>query len=322
MMKKLMNLLFSVSVAAVLCAAPTAAFAAQESVDKRLDVPANVVVTIENMRGEVEIIGTEETYAQVRGKLDEYATGMTFELADNNLTIRVEMPARGNFSGNHGSELEIHLPSSAELNISGVSSDFVVRDFSSDVQLNTVSGDIHAHSLRGKLNLTSVSGDIQSEKLTGRVTLKSVSGDIDDRDGAGSNASYSSTSGDIDVRTSVSDISAESVSGDVMLDLQSVSNLRLKSVSGDVKATLALTRNGRISANSVSGDVELLFSGAVDANLEANVSGGGSIVNDVNDARVEESKWGVGANLETRLGSGSGTIELTTMSGDIILRKK
>lgn len=322
MMKTMTNLVLSASLLMGFSLLSTSALAQQETVDQQLEVPADVVVNIENMRGEVQIIGSDTNYAEVKGQLDEYATGFTFELDGSNLTIRVEMPNGGNFSGNDVSDLTVRLPRTAELHVSGVSSDFALSDFNSEIRVNTVSGDIDATNLTGDIRLSTVSGDVISRGLAGGIALKSVSGDIIDRDGAADKASYASTSGDVQATTSAREISAESVSGDVDLNLQTITRLVLKSVSGDVQASLNLADNGRIEGNSVSGDVELIFAGAVNANLEANVSGGGDIVNKLNNAQAEESKWGVGAHLNTKVGSGAGNIELTTMSGDIIIRKK
>ncbi|MGQ4275493.1 DUF4097 family beta strand repeat-containing protein [Pseudidiomarina sp. E22-M8] len=316
------NLVLNATVFLGLSFASTNALAKQETVDKQIEVPANVVVSIDNMRGKVTIVGTDNNYAKVKGKLDEYATGFTFELDGDNLTIRVEMPDRGTFSGNDATELNVRLPHTAELHVNGVSSDFDVSGFESGIRLNTVSGDIAATNLAGDIKLSTVSGDVNSKGLGGDISLKSVSGDITDRDGSANSASYASTSGDVEARTSATDISAESVSGDVGLNLQNVSRLILKSVSGDVRAQLSLAENGRVEANSVSGNVELIFTGAVNAKLDADVSGGGDIVNQLNDTKVRESEWGIGASLSTKLGSGAGNIELTTMSGDIIVRKK
>ncbi|CAB0151976.1 hypothetical protein PSI9734_02330 [Pseudidiomarina piscicola] len=298
------------------------AIAKQQSVEQRMEVPTTIIVSLENMRGEVEIVGTDDNLAKVSGRLDEYATGLTFERDGNNLTIRVDMPKRGNFSGQQGSALRVELPRRAELHVTGVSSDFTVYNFSSQVRVNTVSGDIRAESLEGQLRLSTVSGDVQSRKLAGVIALKSVSGDVVDHASTASSASYTSTSGDVEVSTQAQEVTAESVSGDVEMELGAVMSLQIKSVSGDVSAQLQLLEQGRIEANSVSGNVELAFVGALDATLSADVSGGGTIINKLNDAQARESEWGVGANLETKLGNGAGHIELSTMSGDIIVANK
>ncbi|RUO60529.1 DUF4097 family beta strand repeat-containing protein [Pseudidiomarina insulisalsae] len=300
----------------------TGAVAEQQRVDEQLQVPADVFVKVENMRGEVSIKGTADSVARVEGVLDEYATGFIFALDGSTLTIAVEMPQRGNFSGNDVTELEIWLPQSAELTLEGVSSDYAITGFNSDVRINTVSGDITAKELQGDIRLNTVSGDVFASEVGGRVQLKSVSGDIDDRNGNATVADYSTTSGDIRVATPATEVRVESVSGDIELTLSEVKELAAKSVSGDVEATFSLANNGRVTANSVSGDVELAIRGELNAKLSAVVSGGGSIVNRLNEQRAEESRWGVGAQLKSTVGNGSGVIDVTTMSGDIHFIKK
>lgn len=301
---------------------PLAALAKQQQVDERIEVPTSVTVNVNNMRGEVTLIGGEGNYAEVKGKLDEYATGFTFELNGNTLNIVVEMPERGNFRGDEATDLTVRLPASAQLDINGVSSDFEVKGFERSVRVNTVSGDIEAENLAGTAQLTTVSGDIEAEGLSGEVTMKTVSGDIEDVDNSAERVHYTSTSGDIEVASSARDVRLETVSGDVEARLQQLDRLQMKAVSGDLIARLALAKDGKIEANSVSGGVLLHFADAVHAKLNAEVSGGGSIINNLSDVKAEEPRWGAGARLQTSFGDGSGRIDVSTMSGDIQLDKK
>lgn len=294
----------------------------QQRVEQRLEVPADVLVKVENMRGDVKITGTDEMFAEVKGELDEYATGLTFELDGSTLSIIVNMEDRNHYSDNQATDLTIKLPHSAELNVEGVSTDFWVSNFNSDVRVSSVSGDIEAEQLVGDIRLSSVSGDVQGDELAGKVSLKSVSGDIIDRRNKASTVCYSSTSGDVDADSSAVEVEAETVSGDIELALSELRKLELRSVSGDAQASFALLNNGRVSGESVSGDVTLMLAGTVNAKLNAQVSGGGSISNELNSARADESRWGIGAELETTVGTGSGLIDVATMSGDIRLRKK
>ncbi len=295
--------------------------AKQQRVDERLAVPADVFVKIENMRGDVRIIGSNDNYAEVKGELDEYATGLTFSLDGSTLSIVVNMEDRRNFSGDHATDLSISLPMSAELNVEGVSTDFWLSNFNSDVRVNTVSGDLEAEKLNGDIRLNSVSGDVLGKSLAGTVQMKSVSGDIIDRDNQATKVRYGSTSGDVTADSSATEVEAETVSGDIEVALGNVRKLELRSVSGDAEASFTLLNNGRVSGESVSGDVKLTLAGDVNAKVNAEVSGGGNIINRLNGAKANESRWGVGAQLETTVGSGSGLIEVTSMSGDLVLRK-
>lgn len=319
-MKRLMNVITSTLLVTGLIYSGLAD-AKQQRVDERLEVPADVFVKIENMRGDVRITGNNDSYAEVKGELDEYATGLTFSLDGSTLSIVVNMEDRRNFSGDHATDLTISLPIEAELNVEGVSTDFWLSDFNSDVRVNTVSGDLEAENLNGDISLNSVSGNVVGRNLAGTVQLKSVSGDIIDRDNTATSVRYGSTSGDVSIDSSATEVEAETVSGDINVTLGTIRKLDLRSVSGDAEASFILLNNGRVSGESVSGDVTLTLKGDVNAKVNAEVSGGGNIVNRLNDARANESRWGVGAQLETTVGSGSGLIEVTSMSGDLVLRK-
>lgn len=301
---------------------PLHALAKQQQVDERIEVPNNVTVNVNNMRGDVKLIGSDSNFAEVKGKLDEYATGFTFELSGNTLNIVVEMPERGTYRGDEATDLTVRLPASAELDINGVSSDFDLIGFHRAVRVNTVSGDIEAEDLAGTIQLTTVSGDVEAERLSGEVTMKTVSGDIEDVDNSAERVHYTSTSGDIEVASSARDVRLETVSGDVEARLQQLDRLQMKAVSGDLIARLALANDGKLEASSVSGGVMLHFADAVNAKVNAEVSGGGSIINNLNNTKAEEPRWGSGARLNTTIGDGSGRIDVSTMSGDIQFDKK
>lgn len=306
---------------AVLTFIPSLSQAKGERVDQQLQVPANTRVVIDTMRGQVDIIGTNENLAQVSGTLDEKAEKFIFELTGDTLTIKVEMPKRGNYNNNEGNDLVIRLPNTARVEAKSVSANFDIHRFAKRVSVNTVSGNIKAKQLTGGMQLESVSGDIDSEGLAGEVFLKSVSGDVKDKGSDSSRATYATVSGDLEAATNAPVIRIEAVSGDIKLAAQAVDSLHVNSVSGDAKVRLQANEQARVNIESVSGDVEVQLVGTVNADLEARTNAGGSIINDLTKDKVQESKYGVGERLLLELGERSGSMSFRTVSGDIALKR-
>lgn len=312
-------------VLSVLLLASVASNAAAEGrkVNEQRDIPATASVNIDNMRGDLRVIGSDRSTAEVTGTLDEKAEGLTMEMRGNTLFIKVEMPRNMDWRGerDEGSNLVVRLPQSVDLSVSGVSMDVEVADMLGGAQLTSVSGDLTARNLQGNIRLNSVSGDLITRRLAGDIALETVSGDIDDRDATGTAVSYQSVSGDILAITGITKVNAQTVSGDVELDLNTIESLTLKNVSGDANVGLELQPNARLQATSVSGDLRLTFVGRLDAQFELAANAGGDIINRITDRRADKAKYGPARSLEFRVGEGSSTVNMNTVSGDIEIRK-
>lgn len=321
-------LLMTISVTALLAIAPLSiAQSAGKKVNERLDIPSSAQVTVDNLRGKVKVRSHDSNTAEVTGTLDEEATDFIFELRGNTLVIKVEMPRNSNsynWSGSGGSDLVINLPKQVALNLSGVSMDADVAGLAGGADIKLVSGNILANRLSGNVRLNTVSGDITSRKLGERgsdIRFETVSGDIDDADADSNGISYQSVSGDIIAIATAEYIQVQSVSGDIELDLGTVSKLSLKTVSGDTSATLALLEGGLIEAQGVSGDLTLAFTEEPDAQFELGVNAGGDITNRLSSDKAEKAKYGPSKTLNFRLGNGSASVTVDTVSGDITLNR-
>lgn len=299
---------------------PVLALAQGRQIDEKMTISADTRVIIDNMRGSVEISGWDEKQATVSGTLDKHAEDFTFELSGDTLTIKVEMPKRGSYNDNDGSELSIRLPHGVSLEVKGVSSDFDIARFEGGARVKTVSGDLDVRSVTGDVSLYSVSGDIFSRELGGTVELKTVSGDIDDADATSGQVSYQAVSGDIKAFTRASKVQAETVSGDLNLNAGQVDSFKVNTVSGDMEARLELLPRAQVRASSVSGEISLVFGGTLNFEVDAEANAGGSIHNRLTDDKPQRPRFGPGESINFKIGDGSGAVRLTTVSGDINLR--
>jgi DUF4097 and DUF4098 domain-containing protein YvlB len=114
------------------------------------------------------------------------------------------------------------------------------------------------------------------------------------------------------------------VSGDASFVLGSVTEAEFETVSGDLTATLALTADGRLQAESVSGDVRFDFVGALPPARFGIESFSGDIelcaAARTSASRDDALKLNPATRkLEFRNAPGTARVDVETMSGDVRL---
>jgi len=267
---------------------------------------------------------------------------------DGKLEIKVSVPD----TFHDGTvDIELRIPRSALTRVSTTFGDVEVSTVDGRVEAVTRTGALRLHDLGGDVRGETVTGELRLERILGSVTVASQSGSIS-ADSIQRGLSANTASGEVtaigieggrvecksvsgDVKAerigleAPLDITVESVSGDVSL-IQASGNIALKAVSGDV--TTAGIKTTRLQAQTVSGDVGLHLIEAFSGTMQVNTVSG-----DVEIALVE------GSNLRTSLsttsgelrcdhdahevvaterlwtgqiGTGAGTLNVATISGD------
>ena len=278
----------------------TSAFAGKE-VDETLDLRPGGKISIDIMRGDVQIETWDESKIRVKGELDDAAKKFIFEADGDDAQIKVKVDD-GFFNRNwssDGSDLTIYIPESSSVDAGGVSTDFDVDGVQGGITINSVSGSIDAQNIAKSLNIESVSGDIEVSDSWGKMRLVSVSGDVK-TDGKAKHFDVSTVSGDIDARIGLSEL------------------IDLASVSGDLEIQFDLEDDGRLEAGTVSGDVTLSFGDEdINASFDINTGPGGDIRNEISDDTVARSKFIGSENIKFKVGKGSARVDVETMSGTI-----
>lgn len=292
---------------------------AGEMVDKRLSAEDVNSVSIENLSGDVTIIGWDKKEVTVNGELDKNAERFIFEKQGSNIKIKVVMPHNNNHGWHGGgSTLTIKMPKDSRMNFSGVSTDIIVDNLSSSTEVNTVSGDIKATNLKKHVELSTVSGSIKSQNLSGKIRLSSVSGDIKDNNSQG-RLILKVVSGEIESRSQANEVFVNNVSGDIELALDKVDEFEVSTVSGEVKSKLTLNDSGVVKLSSISGDIDMRFQSSVQANFRLNASAGGDLENELTSDRAKSAKYGPSSKLYFQTGNGSASFKANTVSGTIKL---
>lgn len=224
--------------------------------------------------------------------------------------------------------------------VEGVTASGVLRlhDLGGDARGETASGDIHLERIRGTATVATQSGDIHAQTIERGLSANTASGDVKAAEVEGGRVECKSVSGDVNAERigthAPLDITVESVSGDATLTNAS-GNISLKAVSGDAKATdIAATR---LQAQTVSGDVEIRLREPFSSTMQVNTVSGdvtlglpeGSNVrvvlsttsgelrceHDAHEVTASETLW------TGQIGTGAGTLNVQTISGDTHIQR-
>ncbi|MBS1809815.1 MAG: DUF4097 family beta strand repeat protein [Acidobacteria bacterium] len=149
---------------------------------------------------------------------------------------------------------------------------------------------------------SSVSGNVDVSEAVGTLRAKSVSGDVHVQEVSGT-ITATSVSGDVTVGESSGAVSAKSTSGSVKVDL-----LRLEGSTAN-----------RLEFGSVSGNVEVKLPGSLGAEVEMSTMSG-HLETDF-PITVEKREFGPGRSARGRLGDGSRALKLSSVSGNVYLRR-
>ncbi len=182
----------------------------------------------------------------------------------------------------HSATLTVRTPKKCSTQIGVVSATAVLCGISAKSSVKSVSGGITLEGLAGDVDANTVSGVLEAQGINGKLNFNTVSGDLTVADGW------------------LERLDANSVSGDVTadVDLDPFGGIHVTTVSGDVTLRLPTEADANVNLHSMSGDVRSEFDGLRRSSVPASRSVSGS------------------------LGSGSGHVSVTTMSGRVMLLRR
>jgi len=273
-----------------------------EEVDRTLDAAPDGQVDVSNIAGSVTVRGWSRSEVEVTGNLGKKVEKLIFERDDDTITIKVKVPRKGGRGTD--SDLHISVPQNSSLDVGAVSADIDVADVKGEQRLQSVSGDVTTESAGEDVMAESVSGDVE------------VSGD--NKDGE---TDASTVSGDVTLFRVAGTASAESVSGDVIVDEGSFNRVDLSTVNGELVFQSTLRKGGKLSAETVNGDVDVELVGDVTARIDVSTFNG-RIRNCFGPEAERTSKYAPGWGLSFTEGDGDGRVDISTMNGGVNLCRK
>lgn len=293
---------------------------AGEKISQTLPSDEVTNIVIENHSGLVNVVGWNKNKVTITGELDDEAQELIFEQKGAQIHIEVEYENVNNWSS-EGSVLTVFMPKDIRVNFSSVSSDLTLKNLHGGIEATTVSGNIQADEASDNIELSSISGNIKSTNLSGKISLSVVSGDINDKNSAG-RIQLKAVSGEVDVKSKAAEVFLNNVSGNSELKLADVIELRMSTVSGDIDAEVELKEKGLLKANSVSGDLDLIFQKNINADFRLNTNVGGDLVNKLSSDKAVYSEYVRSAKLNFQLGDGNSSVSVSTVNGNIKVSSK
>lgn len=262
------------------------------TIEKTFTVSSPARLSVNNIRGSVEIHSGEEGVIQVTAVKhshsgDEQRTRIEItQDADGNVKAATNYPDGGWtwLFGSQPCEVDyvVKAPRLCSLRLNGVSNTVLAEGFNGEVNINSVSGEITLRDLKSFVRIHTVSGDVDGEQLSGSLDVDSVSGDVVLKESRLSSIKGKTVSGDIRLSTPMAEGPYEfkSVSGDVRLTVPPETQCtgELHSLSGDLVTAFLTTgfsshhgsqsvrvQGGgvKITLNSVSGDLTLDCDGEI-----------------------------------------------------------
>ena len=149
---------------------------------------------------------------------------------------------------------------------------------------------------------SSVSGDVEVSEAMGTIRAKSVSGNVNIKEVAGT-VQANSVSGEVTVEQASGAVTAKSTSGNVRVEL-----LRLEGSNAN-----------RMEFGSVSGNVEVKMPGSIGADVDMSTMSG-QLETDF-PITIEKKEFGPGRSARGRVGDGTRALRLSSVSGNVYLRR-
>ncbi|MCG7529075.1 DUF4097 family beta strand repeat-containing protein [Streptomyces sp. OfavH-34-F] len=267
---------------------PVSTWAVAEPQKLTFDEPVTAL-KVRVVNGTVNVVGTDEPTARLEvSSLEGPPLLVTQE--DGVLTVAYEDLAWQNLlkwldrkEWRRSAVVSLAVPAGASVEVGVVGAGAFVSGVRGRTEVRGVTGDTTLVKLSGPVGAETVSGSVEAQSVTGDLRFHSVSGDLTVVEGSGAS------------------VQADSVSGGMVLDLDPAgkpTDIRLNTVSGEIAIRLPHPADARVEANTASG----------------------SVSNGFEDLRVS-GHWG-SKKITGTLGSGTGTLRATTVSGSIALLRR
>ena len=279
------------------------------TVDYEIRVPRTAALDVTTTYGAVSATGTS-------GALTVHSTSGKIQAFDPNPAAPGETRLHSHSGGITLARWSLPESSvSAETSSAGIEASDVSGDAVSFVSR---SGDIDVKTLRAGslLLLGSTSGDVCVTDCTGarQFKLSTQSGSAEVSETSAEQVEVETVSGDVRLRAISGALTVKTISGDVDAAESESPAISLVTVSGDTRWAMPSAFSGAFSGTTVSGDLSLSLPDGSDARIEMNTTSG-SLTLKVPMANAVTG----GRHAAGTLGSGTGSVRLQSVSGDLVV---
>ncbi len=279
------------------------ALCAQKRFEKKFQVSPGGTLTLGTDAGSVKIIGTASNevsvVADMRGREKDVENfEITAEQSGNNVDVKGKLRKGISWFWNSVDidvEYTVSVPREYSVKMHTAGGDIAVSDLKGRVDGKTSGGNVSIGTTEGEINLETSGGNVEAEKCTGALRMRTSGGEINVR----------AIAGDVDLGTSGGDVKITDVEGKVRAE-----------TSGGSMFVKVKGSNKGVFAETSGGDIEIVVSKSVAADIDATTSGG-SVHFDFPvtlSGKIDESR------VRGTLNGGGSMIHAHTSGGDVRFR--
>jgi DUF4097 and DUF4098 domain-containing protein YvlB len=275
---------------------------------KEVELPLNLsgdqILKIDNPSGDVKVVGGFDrgsvtaharfraaTLEEAKAKADDY----TLILEESDHAVEIKQPDVSGLTV----DLEIQLAGNCT------------------VEIRSESGDVQVMDTKGAARISNRNGNVQLRGLNGSVEVTSENGNIDLEDIVAPSVSVENKSGDVRSTRVRGNLSVRSASGDIRATDGSSKIISLETVSGDVSLSLEEPVTGAVNVRTVSGNSNVAVPDQSDCRVSLSTLRGSVSSNlQMSDEAKTETR------LTGKLGQGTGTLDVSAVTGDIFLEMR
>ena len=319
-----------VAVAVLLGTVPAAAEKVERNFHESFDVEPGAVLHLVHGDGDVrvtpwdrDVIDVEVRYrAELGGVVLGGGRDLEVEFRQSGKVVHVIAKQQGvTLAFGYSRTLEhtytVQAPPWVELDFEGDDGDVRVRDWSGEIAIELDDGDLSLDQIASpRTRIQMQDGDVQIAGITGALDIELDDGDVRVTDCRVTQARVRAQDGDVDFSDCSGRFDVTSDDGDIELSRTKAEELMVRTEDGTVEADLQGAGPLRAEVRTDDGDVLLTLDRAISASFEVRTGDGGIHVDlDAAQDVVRERRRASG-----RLGSGEGSIVISTEDGAVRLR--
>src|SRR5216110_99914 len=267
--------------------------APQRQTDTTFAVTAGATISVNNFGGGITVHGWTENRVKVHGETGRRGR-VEVSLVGNTVVVKT-----GSREGAPSViDLDITVPQSMELNLSGTYADITVDGVQGPISAETVNGEVNVRGGKGIITLHSIQGSVTLADASGRIEVNSVNEDVE----------LTNVSGEIKLETT---------NGSVMMTGIQSSSVDAGTINGDVVYEGTVKDGGSYSFGSHNGDISVSIPEGANVTVTTATANG-----DIDASFALPLTSTTGKHRKTfKIGSGSARMELESFQGDINMRR-
>jgi DUF4097 and DUF4098 domain-containing protein YvlB len=232
----------------------TAAFAAQGTFERTLNVGGSPTVTVNTGSGNIHVRPGSDGQIHIIGHVHAGSNGW---FSGGSPESRIQQIVDNPPIEQNGSEITIGEHHNSDL-FRNISIDYdITLPKSSLLSANSGSGDVDIQDVGSSLKAHSGSGNVRAHGIPGPATLGTGSGNIDFQQTAPGDVKAETGSGDITLHGISGALKSSTGSGNIEVDGQPIADWRLSTGSGNIHLAVGSSTRFNLDADTGSGNINV-----------------------------------------------------------------